>query len=378
MPIALSIKTVPLAISLQRQLKSLHDSCNGLWPICCLWTLVCLGRRIDWFRSYIRLYGNHEETPPYQRPLTRHEAEPRLVAAQVVVGNQSWELPVRQERAISLKDVAWSYPGKYLCSSYHWLLESLKERTDMVTKWKSRLGSTQWASSPLCQSFCVAEELLIVALRRRLLLHSFNPKRPEFFIANNLPKCIWLPSTTNRMCCPQISMSSLWQLTSGFDDPSTFASWWAILQEFKSDLTMPATVFTLCDVPNKQGYDSSALSTEKIASRFVQALALSFLDDVQMPPSFESAHRLVDAINEVREVKGKANAKDWVILATFANDLRTPWKSLSGQGLAMIVEFYRVAKKTGNKKISTWTRSLTAIQKSKNLSLRYSNLFYAL
>ncbi|SAL94837.1 hypothetical protein [Absidia glauca] len=40
----------------------------------------------------------------------------------------------------------------------------------------------------------------------------------------------------------------------------------ATLQQFISDQILLTTVFTLCDVPNNQGYGSSGLSTEKIAS----------------------------------------------------------------------------------------------------------------
>ncbi|ORX59744.1 hypothetical protein DM01DRAFT_1371600 [Hesseltinella vesiculosa] len=115
-------------------------------------------------------------------------------------------------------------------------------------------------------------------------------------------------------------------------------------------MTIPTTVFTLCDVPSNQGYGSSALSTERIASRFVQALAMSFLNDAQMPPCFESAQKLVTAVDEAREIKGTALAKDWATLKKIANDLQSPaLKSLSGQTLAIIVDFGPFAKLAGNK-----------------------------
>ncbi|ORX56237.1 hypothetical protein DM01DRAFT_1334726, partial [Hesseltinella vesiculosa] len=49
-------------------------------------------------------------------------------------------------------------------------------------------------------------------------------------------------------------MSNLRQLTSSFDNSSTFSPWRAVFEPLKSDMIMPATVFTFSDVPNGQGY----------------------------------------------------------------------------------------------------------------------------
>ncbi|KAI9007882.1 hypothetical protein CLU79DRAFT_535526 [Phycomyces nitens] len=149
---------------------------------------------------------------------------------------------------------------------------------------------------------------------------------------------------------PPINLSSLRQLTSGFDDVSTYLPWRAILEQFNSDLTMPTTVFTLCDVPSNQGYGSSALSTEKIASRFVQALAMSFLDDMETQQCFESTQKLLASIDKARGIKEKVPSKDWAALTKFASDLKRPeLKSLSGQALAMVIDFGMVAKLAGSK-----------------------------
>ncbi|KAI8377599.1 uncharacterized protein BYT42DRAFT_570911 [Radiomyces spectabilis] len=86
---------------------------------------------------------------------------------------------------------------------------------------------------------------------------------------------------------PAPSITSMRQLISGFNHPSTFAMTRASHEEFDSDLLMPCSIFTVCDLPHNQGYGSAANSVGKVSSRFLQVLGLSFIKGT--PASFESA-----------------------------------------------------------------------------------------
>ncbi|CEP11913.1 hypothetical protein [Parasitella parasitica] len=83
---------------------------------------------------------------------------------------------------------------------------------------------------------------------------------------------------------PQKTPTSLRQLVSGFDNPSTFFYARASHEEFEVDQLMPATIITICDLPHNQGYGSAANASGKLASRFLQALAVSVIN--QLPIDF--------------------------------------------------------------------------------------------
>ncbi|KAI8888226.1 hypothetical protein K501DRAFT_124282, partial [Backusella circina FSU 941] len=117
---------------------------------------------------------------------------------------------------------------------------------------------------------------------------------------------------------PQKTLTSLRQLVSGFDNPSTFFYARASHEEFEVDQLMPATIFTICDLPPNQGYGSAADASGKLASRFLQALAVSVIN--QLPINFSSA---LDAFSNVKLMKGSQSSTSlaWKNLSAFVDSL---------------------------------------------------------
>ncbi|KAF7729302.1 hypothetical protein EC973_004558 [Apophysomyces ossiformis] len=74
-----------------------------------------------------------------------------------------------------------------------------------------------------------------------------------------------------------LCVSSMRQLTSGFDKTSTYALWRATLPGFDNDLLQPATVFTVTDLPGNQGYGHGDKSVIKMASSILQIVAIAVL-----------------------------------------------------------------------------------------------------
>ena len=72
-------------------------------------------------------------------------------------------------------------------------------------------------------------------------------------------------------------VSSIRQLTSEFDKTSTYALWRATLPGFDNDLLQPATVFTVTDLPENQGYGHGDKSIIKTASSLLQIVAIAVL-----------------------------------------------------------------------------------------------------
>lgn len=75
-------------------------------------------------------------------------------------------------------------------------------------------------------------------------------------------------------CLPP-SISCLRQLTSSFSHTSTYAYFRATLDDFNDTRFMPATVFTLCDTPDQDGYGSNHSSAPKIGSLLLQTIAIN-------------------------------------------------------------------------------------------------------
>ncbi|KAI8991393.1 hypothetical protein BDF20DRAFT_909177 [Mycotypha africana] len=73
-----------------------------------------------------------------------------------------------------------------------------------------------------------------------------------------------------------------------------------------------------CDMPHNEG--TSNISTEKIASRFVQALAIAHLNNTPTP-DFSTAFATFRAAAKVRKISFKDISKDWGTLATFVTTL---------------------------------------------------------
>ncbi|ORX50199.1 hypothetical protein DM01DRAFT_1393694 [Hesseltinella vesiculosa] len=125
---------------------------------------------------------------------------------------------------------------------------------------------------------------------------------------------------------PTLTITSLRQLVSGFYDSSTFAMARASHEEFDVDLLMPCTVFTVCDVPNNEGYGSAAGSVAKLSSRYLQSLARSYITST--PVNFMDAMESVEVAEEVKKDSRSVECNSWSVLKRFNAELE---KALDGR-----------------------------------------------
>ncbi|KAG1121808.1 hypothetical protein G6F42_012069 [Rhizopus arrhizus] len=147
---------------------------------------------------------------------------------------------------------------------------------------------------------------------------------------------------------------SLRQLTSGFGDSSTFLTARAAHDEFATDFRMPATVFSLCNLPHNQGYGASANSTGKLASRFLQSLALSIIFD-KPTIDFKSALNAYNTAYAIKQLQDndktkRKSSKSWDVLSTFVEHLENVLKNhqdLSPCAIGTALDFGSLASITG-------------------------------
>ncbi|KAI7862272.1 hypothetical protein BDF14DRAFT_115205 [Spinellus fusiger] len=131
-------------------------------------------------------------------------------------------------------------------------------------------------------------------------VHSIHPNSTRIlFCQRRMEEFIAIMKHKTISYSPAQSVTSVRQLISGFNHPSTFAMTRASHVEFDSDLLMPCSVFTVCELPHNQRYGSAANSVGKLSSRFLQVLGLSFLKGT--PASFESA---IESFNAFSDTKG--------------------------------------------------------------------------
>lgn len=105
-----------------------------------------------------------------------------------------------------------------------------------------------------------------------------------------------------------VNISNLRQITSSFSKCSSYLLWRSTLQEFDSSIYSPATVFTLCDLPNKDGYGVGATSGAKLGSQILQILAKAILVNkgVIQPSDFYNVLLEYESI-----MKQKCDVKEW-------------------------------------------------------------------
>ncbi|KAG2207346.1 hypothetical protein INT47_006820, partial [Mucor saturninus] len=105
-----------------------------------------------------------------------------------------------------------------------------------------------------------------------------------------------------------INISSLKQVTSSFSKCSSYLLWRSTLQEFDSSTFSPATVFTLYDLPNKDGYGVGSTSGSKLSSHILQIFAKAVLVN-------KGIIQLSDFQNVLLEyesiMKQKRDVKEW-------------------------------------------------------------------
>ncbi|KAG1057200.1 hypothetical protein G6F43_000954 [Rhizopus delemar] len=82
-------------------------------------------------------------------------------------------------------------------------------------------------------------------------VHSIHPNSARIlFYQSRMEKFSAMMKHETMSYSPAQSVTSMRQLISGFNHPSTFAMTRASHVEFNSDLLMPCSVFTVCDLPH--------------------------------------------------------------------------------------------------------------------------------
>ncbi|KAG2189580.1 hypothetical protein INT46_001603, partial [Mucor plumbeus] len=105
-----------------------------------------------------------------------------------------------------------------------------------------------------------------------------------------------------------INISSLRQVTSSFSKCSSYLLWRSTLQEFDSSVYSPATVFTLCDLPNKDGYGVGSTSGAKLGSHILQIFAKAILVNKGIIQLSDFHNVLLEYENIIKQ---KCDVKEW-------------------------------------------------------------------
>ncbi|ORY99313.1 hypothetical protein BCR43DRAFT_489075 [Syncephalastrum racemosum] len=219
-------------------------------------------------------------------------------------------------------------------------------------------------------SICLREEQCVdIGPATSVLADSIRPGCARLFFPRDSIRSFMTAFEDKSHVFPITSISSMRQISTGFDDPSSFAPWRAGLAVLETDLTMPATVFTLCDLPHNQGYGSSASSTEKVASRFIQALCIAHLEST--PPDFTRAFTFFDSVAKTRE-RGRNPSKEWGKLAASVDALKLLIEERRGSSaldLAMFHDFSSFANLASNRLSDCNTRL------KENVKMRLSQIY---
>ncbi|KAI8330103.1 hypothetical protein BC941DRAFT_441520 [Chlamydoabsidia padenii] len=97
------------------------------------------------------------------------------------------------------------------------------------------------------------------------LIDTVRPGRARLFLRRDSIESFMVSFEDKSYVFPPCSISSMRQVSTGFDDASSFAPWRAIIDVLESDLTMPATVFTLCDLPHIHGKNSVSIHASLVS-----------------------------------------------------------------------------------------------------------------
>ncbi|KAG0169491.1 hypothetical protein DFQ28_010124 [Apophysomyces sp. BC1034] len=121
------------------------------------------------------------------------------------------------------------------------------------------------------------------------------------------------------------SLSALRQVTSGFDSSSTFKMFRMTFAPFDDLLHMPATIFTICDLPSFVGYGSNHGSATRIASCLLQLFAIAALmhSGILKKESFVDFHLKFAAIE-------KKDSEQWRSLQTVVDALAVELEGVEG------------------------------------------------
>ncbi|KAG1460281.1 hypothetical protein G6F56_005986 [Rhizopus delemar] len=105
-----------------------------------------------------------------------------------------------------------------------------------------------------------------------------NPRDCQLFLASAaVVKFKEMVASENNLLLTRTPlMSHLRQLTTSFHHPSSFSCWRRTFEPFNDILHMPATIFTLCDLPSCSGYRSNSTSMAMLSSQLLALWARAY------------------------------------------------------------------------------------------------------
>lgn len=122
-----------------------------------------------------------------------------------------------------------------------------------------------------------------------------------------------------------INISSLRQVTSSFSKCSSYLLWRSTLQEFDSSIYSPATVFTLCDLPNKDGFSIGSTSGAKLVSNILQIFAKAILVNKGII-QLSDFHNVLLVYENI--MKQKCDVKEWPSIIKVMNEINASLNSV--------------------------------------------------
>lgn len=96
------------------------------------------------------------------------------------------------------------------------------------------------------------------------------------------------------------------------------------MQEFDSSIYSPATVFTLCDLPNKDGYGVGSTSGAKLGSNILQIFAKAILVNKGIIQLSDFHNVLLEYENIMKQ---KCDVKEWSSIIKVMNKINASLNS---------------------------------------------------
>lgn len=162
------------------------------------------------------------------------------------------------------------------------------------------------------------------------------------------------------------SMSQLRQVTTAFHHPSTFNCWRSTFEPFHDILHMPATIFTLCDLPSFSGYGSNSTSVAMLSSQLLAVCAQAHLyhNNRLTEAQLETFMMLYDSVIK--------DSKPWVPLQAVVDQLNKNFEKSSQINIlkfAFVTSLSAVAHAAGD------GLSVANAKLATNILLRFSDQF---
>ncbi|CEP08307.1 hypothetical protein [Parasitella parasitica] len=121
------------------------------------------------------------------------------------------------------------------------------------------------------------------------------------------------------------NINHLRQVVAGFGDISTYKEYRCSLDILNHETLMPATVFTLCDLPHSK-YGVSDTAATKIASRFLNVMSAQLLRG----KTSAGHQQLNDVLSIYNAHTKKESSQQWKILNKFVQELNSALQNNNG------------------------------------------------